>query len=258
MIARAVTACGAAAIFGFEWLWSRTLFIGMAVKIAFTTRLNGTQTIQQLAHIGVGSLLIVMLTGSCTGLALALQSFVGFRRLGAQEFSGLVVTLGMIRELGPVLTGLMVAGRAGSSMAAELATMRITEQIDALQTLRVNPFAYLIVPRIVACIIALPLLALIACACGIACGYFLCINSLGLNAGLYTSLVHNHVEPYDLMSGLIKAAVFGCIIGTLGTMSGYFATGGARGVGSATTMSVVASSVAILIANYFLSILLLT
>ena len=230
-----------------------TLFLITALKTLFTTRLKISQTITQMDQIGVGSFTIIFLTGSFTGLALALQSYIGFHRVGAEEFIGLVVTLGMLRELGPVLTGLMVTGRSGSAMAAEIGTMQITEQIDALKTLCINPYQYLIVPRLVASTFIMPFVTLFSMICGIIGGYVFCVYVLGLNSDTYISIIQERVEFSDITGGLIKSAFFGLILAWVGSYYGYNTTGGARGVGASTTKSVVVGSILILIANYFLS-----
>lgn len=207
-------------------------------------------------RIGVESFNIIVLTGAFTGMVLALQSYIGFQRVGGEQFIGAIVALGMIRELGPVLTALMVAGRAGSAITAEIGTMRITEQIDALRTLRINTFQYLVVPRIVASTTILPFLTLFSMIFGILGGYFICVYVLELSPEDYKSSVRNFVEISDIRGGLIKASVFGLILSWVGTYKGFYTRGGARGVGIATTQSVVASSIMILIVNYFLTKLL--
>lgn len=229
------------------------LFLMMAILTLFTTRLKVQQVIAQMQYIGVGSWSIIFLTGSFTGLALALQSYIGFSRVGAEEFIGLIVTLGMTRELGPVLTGLMVTGRCGSSMTAEIGTMQISEQIDALKTLRIDPFQYLIVPRILASVLIMPFVTVFSMMCGIIGGYAYCIYALGLNSETYMQVIQERVELSDITGGLVKAAFFGLILAWVGTYQGYHTRGGARGVGRSTTRSVVVGSIIILIANYFLS-----
>ncbi|MGC2310808.1 MAG: ABC transporter permease [Candidatus Babeliaceae bacterium] len=229
------------------------LFFLQTLKILLTTRLKFTQTLVQMQQIGVGSFTIIFLTGSFTGLALALQSYIGFHRVGAEEFIGLVVTLGMTRELGPVLTGLMVTGRSGSAMTAEIGTMQITEQIDALKTLCINPYQYLVIPRLVAATFILPFLTIFSMICGIVGGYIFCIYVLNLNSDTYISIIRERVELSDITGGLIKSAFFGLILSWVGSYNGYITSGGARGVGISTTRSVVIGSILILIANYFLS-----
>jgi phospholipid/cholesterol/gamma-HCH transport system permease protein len=232
------------------------LFLVRTVKTLFTTRLKVGQVIKQMENIGVGSFNIIFLTGTFTGAVLALQSYSGFKRFGAEEFIGPVVGLSMTRELGPVLTGLMVTGRSGSAMTAEIGTMRITEQIDALQTLRINRYQYLMVPRILASTIILPFLCLFSMFCGIMGGYVVSVYLLELNPEEYLSGMRKYGELSDITGGLIKASVFGLILSWVGTYNGYHTKGGARGVGIATTRSVVIGSILILIANYFLTALL--
>ncbi len=204
-------------------------------------------------RIGVDSLLIVVLTGSFTGMVFALQSYIGFQRVGGEQFIGAVVALGMIRELGPVLTGLMVTGRACSAIAAEIGTMQISEQIDALKTLRINPFQYLVTPRIIAGIAIMPALTIFSMICGICGGYFICTVILNLSPEDYINSITSYVELKDITGGLIKAAAFGFILTSIGTYKGFYTVGGARGVGIATTQAVVTSSIIILISNYFLT-----
>jgi phospholipid/cholesterol/gamma-HCH transport system permease protein len=232
------------------------LFLFRATKTGISTRLKIEKVIFHMERIGVESLTIIILTGTFTGMVFALQSYIGFQRVGGEQFIGTVVALGIIRELGPVLTGLMVTGRAGSAIAAEIGTMQITEQIDALKTLLINPFQYLIVPRILASIIILPLLALFCMICGIIGGYFVCVYVLELNPEDYTSGIRTYVEMHDIAGGLIKSSVFGLILSWIGSYKGYTTSGGARGVGESTTKSVVIASIMILISNYFLTKLL--
>lgn len=229
------------------------IFFSKTVQTLFTTRLKVSKLFFQCNRIGVESLNIVILTGVFTGMVFALQSYIGFQRVGGEQFIGAVVALGMIRELGPVLTGLMVTGRAGSAITAEIGTMRITEQIDALTTLRINTFQYLVVPRIVSGIFILPCLTLFSMIFGIAGGYIVCVYVLGLSPQDYTDSIRNFVELSDIRSGLIKSAFFGLILTWVGTYKGFYTDGGARGVGISTTQSVVAGSIMILMANYFLT-----
>jgi len=229
------------------------LFLIRVIRTLFTTKLKFPKFFYQISKIGADSLPVIILTGLSTGMAFALQSYIGFRRVGGEQFIGVIVAMGMIRELGPVLTGLMVAGRAGSAITAEIGTMRITEQIDALKTLRINVFQYLMVPRILAGTVVLPFLALFTMICGIVGGYFVCVYALGLSPEDYTSGIKTYVEMSDIVGGLIKSSVFGLILTWVGTYKGYRTYGGARGVGAATTQSVVSASIMILVANYFLT-----
>src|SRR4030042_1130682 len=208
---------------------------------------------QQMDRVGVRSGLVVVLTGAFSGMVLALQGFHATRQFGAETMVGVAVALSMTRELGPVLTSFMVTGGAGSAMAAEIGTMRVTEQIDALSAMAVNPIKYLIVPRVLASIVVLPLLTVIADFIGIIGGYFVGGTILGISAGAYVANMERDVKLNDIYPGLIKAAVFGLILSVIGCYKGYTTTGGAEGVGKATTESVVLSAILILMANYFLT-----
>jgi phospholipid/cholesterol/gamma-HCH transport system permease protein len=244
---------GESAVSLFERVVDFLGFFYITIKTLLTKPLKVRHVIQQIRHIGLGSLPTIILTGSFSGLALALQSYVGFQRFGAENFIGALVSIAMVREMGPVLTGIMVTGRAGSAMAAELGTMQISEQIDALKTLRIDPYQYLIVPRVVAGAIALPCLAIFSMAFGIGGGYFFCVHMADLNPENYLWGIRKLVEFTDLTGGIIKALCFGLIIAIVGSYYGYSTTGGARGVGKATTKSVVVGSMLVLIANFFLS-----
>lgn len=222
----------------------------------FGFRLKFCKFFNQMERIGINSLTITLITGTFAGAVLALQSYKGFKDLGSENYLGPIVALTMARELGPVLTGLMVAGRAGSAIAAEIGTMRITEQVDALQTLQINTFQYLIVPRVLAGIIVLPILALFSIIFGILGGYMVCIYKLGLNSELFKVGIKNSLILSDIYGGLTKASIFGFILTTVGCYKGYFTAGGAKGVGKATTETVVVSSIMIIITNYFLAAIL--
>lgn len=213
-------------------------------------------TIQQMEEVGVRSLPVVVITAVFTGAVLALQTFSGFQRFGAEGLVGTVVALSMTRELGPVLASIMVAGRVGSAMAAELGTMRVTEQIDALITLATDPVRYLVVPRFLAGMIMLPFLVVFADLIGIFGGYFVAVNVLGTSSTIYVNRTLQYLEFSDVTVGLLKASVFGMIIALVGCQMGFFTSGGAEGVGRATTKAVVAASILILISNYFLTALL--
>jgi phospholipid/cholesterol/gamma-HCH transport system permease protein len=214
------------------------------------------QIFRQFLEIGYLSLPVVGLTALFTGMVLALQSYTGFSRFNAEGAIASVVVLSMTRELGPVLAGLMVAGRIGAAMAAEIGTMRVTEQIDALVTLSTNPQKYLIAPRLLAGITMLPLLVVVADIIGVFGGYVVSVYRLGFNPASYIKQTLDFMEMGDVTSGLIKAAVFGFIIALMGCYHGFNSKGGAQGVGKATTYAVVSSSILILIANYLLTSLL--
>jgi phospholipid/cholesterol/gamma-HCH transport system permease protein len=209
--------------------------------------------IKQMEFVGVKSVFVVVLTGMFTGGVLALQSHHGFKLFGAETLVGSIVALAMTRELGPVLTALMVNGRAGSAMAAELGTMRVTEQIDALYVMATNPIKYLIVPRIIAGIVMLPVLTIVSDFLGILGGYFVGVILLNINSGMFVANILEYLDLDDIFHGLTKSAFFGLILTHIGCYEGFYTKGGAEGVGKATTQAVVISSVLILISDYFLT-----
>ena len=215
-------------------------------------------TFKQVLEIGVKSVPVVIITAVFTGMVLALQTFTGFKRFGAEALVGTVVSLSMTREMGPVLTGLIVAGRAGAAMAAELGTMRVTEQIDALETLATSPVKYLIVPRFVSSLIVMPSLTVIADMLGILGGYAIAVWLYGMSSALYWRRAWNYLEMNDIYGGLAKAAFFGAAIAIICCHRGFYTEGGAEGVGKATTGAVVISFMTILISDYFLTAWLLT
>ena len=230
-----------------------TIFAGAAVSHCVRPPLYPRLIGRQMIDIGYYSLPVVGLTAIFSGMVLALQSYTGFARFSAESAVANVVVLSMTRELGPVLAGLMVAGRIGASMAAEIGTMRVTEQIDALTTLSTNPFKYLVVPRLLAGFFMLPLLVLVADIIGVFGGYLVGVYKLGFNPGVYINSTVDFLEPLDVISGLVKASVFGFIIALMGCYNGYFSKGGAQGVGAATTNAVVSASILILITNYIIT-----
>lgn len=233
------------------------IFLSQALTNMFRGPFYLKETLSQMEKIGVGSLPIVLLTSFFTGGVLALQSYDG---LGgdaiAAENLGSVVALSMFRELGPVLGSLMVAGRVGAAIAAEIGTMRVSEQIDALITLAANPIKFLVVPRMIACLTMVPLLIILADITGIFGGYIVATKSLGLPAYSYIDKSFASVEFYDIFLGLVKALVFGLLIALMGCYQGYYSKGGAEGVGKATTVAVVSASVLILIFDYIITALM--
>ncbi len=233
-----------------------TLFTVSAVSSCVRAPIYWWLIGQQMMRIGYFSLPVVGLTAFFTGGALALQIYVGGSRYGAEAFVPNIVVLGITRELGPVIAGLMVAGRVAAAIAAEIGTMRVTEQIDALTTLSTNPVKYLVVPRLIAAVVSMPLLVLIADAIGVLGGYVVSTRSLGLNGAVYIKNTVDFVTNGDVRSGVIKAAAFGFIIALMGCYHGFHSKGGAQGVGAATTNAVVTSSILILAANYFLTSIL--
>ncbi len=208
---------------------------------------------RQMISIGYFSLPVVGLTALFTGAVLALQIYIGSSRFGAQGSVATIVVIGITRELGPVLAGLMVAGRVSSAIAAEIGTMRVTEQIDALVTLSTNPLKYLVAPRLIAATLTLPILVLMADIVGVLGGYIVGTGKLGFSSGTYLKSTFEFLEPLDVISGLVKASVFGFIIALMGCFHGYHSKGGAQGVGSATRNAVVSASILILVANYFVT-----
>lgn len=229
------------------------LFLWETLVAALTKPIRWRLAIHQMEFVGVRSVSVVLLTGTFTGMVLALQSYYGFRKFGAEGLVGTTVALSMTRELGPVLTSLMVTARAGSAMAAELGSMRVTEQIDALVVMAVDPLRYLVVPRIVASLLMVPVLCAVSDFVGILGGYFVGVGVLGINSGTYVTNTVKYLELSDIYNGLVKAVVFGGILSAIGCYKGFNARGGAQGVGRATTEAVVLASVLILINDYFLT-----
>ena len=213
----------------------------------------GNQLFRQIFEIGYLSLPVVGLTAIFSGMVLAIQSYTGFARLGAEDAVATVVVLSVTRELGPVLAGLMVAGRVGASIAAEIGTMKVSEQIDALYVMSTRPIQFLVIPRILAGIICLPVLVLIGDIIGIMGGWIIGVYQLGFNSYIYIDRTLEYLEIIDVFQGLVKATVFGFIITLIGCFQGFNCGQGARGVGKATTNAVVISSILILISNYFIT-----
>lgn len=233
-----------------------TMFFLRTLSLLVSSPFYMRQWVRQIFEMGYLSLPVVGLTALFSGMVLALQSYTGFSRFSAEGAIATVVVLSMTRELGPVLAGLMVAGRVASAIAAEVGTMRVTEQIDALTTLATNPMRYLIVPRLIAGLVTMPLLVIIADIIGVFGGYLVSITKLGFSPGGYLSQTFKHLYVSDVTSGLIKATVFGGIVALMGCYHGFYAARGAQGVGIATTRAVVSSSIMILMANYLLTMLL--
>ncbi len=234
-----------------------TLFTVQALKNVFLPPFYMRLFLRQLMSVGYYSLPVVGMTALFTGMVLALQIYVGSSRFNAESAVATIVVIGLTRELAPVLSGLMVAGRVGAAIAAEIGTMRVTEQIDALVTLSTNPFRYLVTPRILAGIITLPMLVLVGDIVGVSGGYLVATELLGFNPSSYIKNTFDFLEARDVISGLIKASVFGFIVTLMGCYHGFNSTGGAQGVGRATTNAVVSSFILILVSDYFLTVLLL-
>lgn len=233
-----------------------SLFLFSALTGVFAFKEYKQNLLKQFNVIGYNSLAVVAMTALFSGAVLALQSYSGFSRFNAEGSIATIVVLSITRELGPVLAGLMVAGRVGASMAAEIATMRVTEQIDALKTLSTDPIKFLVTPRLIASFFSLPILVIVADIIGVMGGYLVSIYKLNFNSASYIDSTFKYLEMMDILSGLIKAAFFGVGICIVSCYRGYFASKGAQGVGHATTMAVVDSSIIILIFNYIITELL--
>jgi phospholipid/cholesterol/gamma-HCH transport system permease protein len=251
---RPFAAIGAAAIALLAAIGRVALFALQVVRRGLTPPYYPHRLLEGLAQIGWMSLPVVGLTALFTGAALAQQIYVGGSRLNAQSAVPAIVVIGIVRELGPVLLGLMVAGRVSSAMAAELGTMRVTEQLDAMATLRTDPYRYLIAPRLFAAVLALPLLVLVANAIGVLGGYLLSVHKLGFNATRYLETTRRVLEADDLAMSLLKAAVFGFFIALMGCYHGFRSGGGAAGVGRATTAAVVSAFILILLSNLLITV----
>ncbi len=210
--------------------------------------------LSQMVEVGVMSLPVVMITGVFTGMVLAVQTYYQFHKLTVETAVGLVVGLSMTRELGPVLTGVMLAGRIGAAFAAEIGTMAVTEQIDALHTLATDPVKYLVMPRLMACAALLPILTVIADFIGILGGYVVGVKLFGINSTYYLRHMSQYMCPMDIIGGLIKAFIFGIVIAIIGCYKGFNTEGGAEGVGRSTTGAVVSSCILILVLDFFISV----
>lgn len=214
------------------------------------------ELLRQMVRVGVDSVPVVLLTAMFTGMVMALQIFSVLERFNAEGYVGSIVGLSMVRELSAVLSALILAGRAGSAMGAELGSMRVSEQIDALEVMATDPIHYLVVPRVWAAVLTLPLLVVLADAVGIYGGYLVSVVLMGANPVVYMENTFQFMEVNDFTSGLIKSAVFGLLVAVIGCQKGFYTTGGAEGVGRSTTNAVVIASIAILIADFFLTKLL--
>ncbi len=245
-------------IFGrfFEQLGEFSQLAARTFRSFFQKPWEGRIFLQQLEQIGLRTLPVVSLTAAFGGLVFGLQSYYGFHKYigqGTEAYGGPIIAVGLVRELIPILVGLMVAGRVGSSMAAEIGTMRITEQIDALFTLGADSVRYLVAPRTAAAFFMLPCLTLYGDLIGILCAQFYNVVLMGVNGTVYWRNTLMYLDLWDVLSGLVKAAVFGVLIAIIGCWQGLETEGGAEGVGRATTRAVVLASITILIFNFFLS-----
>lgn len=233
-----------------------TIFLGSTCFWAVLPPLKLRRIVRQVHFIGVKSTSVILLTALFSGMVLGLQGYYTLRKFGSEALLGPAVALSLIRELGPVLAALMVTARAGSATAAEIGIMRITEQIDALQAMAVNPMKYLVVPRVIAGLVAVPLLTAIFDVVGIYGGYLIGVKLLGVSSGTYFSEMRNAVELSDINGGLLKSLSFGVIVTWVCTYKGFYTGYGAEGVGKATTEAVVLSSVLVLVWDYFMTSLL--
>jgi phospholipid/cholesterol/gamma-HCH transport system permease protein len=244
---------GAILLFGLRRAGRMGLFLSYILFYALTTPLKFSQVIKQLRFIGFESTLVIFLTGAFAGMVLGLQGYYTLNRFGSAALLGPMVALSLIRELGPVLSALMVTGRAGSAMTAEIGIMRITEQVDALKVMGLNPFRYLLVPKLLAGIISLPLLTAIFDVVGIFGGYLVGVNLLGVGKGTYFGEMANYVDMQDILGGIYKSLTFGVLITWVCCYKGYYTGFGAEGVSRATTQAVVLSSILILVWDYFMT-----
>ncbi|MFP3871143.1 MAG: MlaE family ABC transporter permease, partial [Syntrophobacteria bacterium] len=232
------------------------LFLVIAIFYTVVPPLKFLRLLKQVRFIGFQSTLVIFLTGAFTGMVLGLQGFYTLSRFGSEAFLGPMVALALIRELGPVVSALMVTGRAGSAVAAEIGIMRISEQIDALELMGLNPFRYLIVPNLLAAILSLPLLTAIFDVVGIFGGYLVGVKLLGVGGGTYFGEMATYVDMEDVMGGIYKSLSFGVLIAWVCCYKGYYTGYGAEGVSRATTQAVVLTSVLVLIWDYFMTSLL--
>jgi phospholipid/cholesterol/gamma-HCH transport system permease protein len=230
-----------------------TLFMGRILYWFPRRPYRWSEILRLCRDVGFGAMFIVVMTGFFTGMVFGLQTLVGFRRFGAEALVGPATLISMAREMGPVLTALMVAGRSGSGMATELGTMRVTEQIDALSTLAVEPIQYLVVPRVIASTLMVPMLTSIYTGCGFLGSYVMAVVREGVDPGIFMYETFNLLDPPDFWEGYIKAAFFGAQVAIISCYKGFYTTGGARGVGEAATAAVVNSSVSVLIGTYMLT-----
>ncbi|MCJ7587737.1 MAG: ABC transporter permease [Candidatus Aminicenantes bacterium] len=239
-----------------EQLGEVGILVGRTLRNIFRRRWERGMLIQQLEEIGVRSLPVVLLTAAFGGLVFGLQTYIGFHRYigpGSEVYTGPIISLGLSKELIPLLVAVMVSGRVGSAMAAQIGTMKITEQIDALFSLGADPVRYLVAPRTVASVVMVPCLTMVGDLMGMVAGYFYIVIAMGVNRHVYLQNTMLYLELWDVATGLIKAAVFGAVIAIIGCWQGLKTRGGAEGVGRATTRTVVISSITILILNFFLS-----
>jgi phospholipid/cholesterol/gamma-HCH transport system permease protein len=239
----------------FEDFGGQVLFTGETLAWAFRPPFRFELLLQQAAAIGVGSTFIVAVTGLFSGMVLALQGNYAMRQFGAEGYVGGFVAISLVRELGPVFTALMVTGRSGSAITTELGTMRVTEQIDAMESMAVSPIQYLVVPRVVAALFMFPALTMLFNGLGYLGAYGMGVYVAGIPVGPFIEHTRGFLVPDDILHGLVKAVVFGLVVAIITTWRGFAATGGARGVGEGTTRAVVASSIGVLVVDYAITLI---
>ena len=252
----AVDSIGRLFVRGLVETGAMVVFLGQATAALFRRPLRLVQLMAQAEFVGVGSIFIILLTGTFTGAVFTLQVASGLARVNMDSMVGSMVMLAVARELGPVLTALMVTGRVASAMATELGTMRVTEQIDAMEVMAVDPVQYLVSPRVLAGAVMVPALTLIFCLVAGVGSYFVAVHMLGIDEGAYMSRIQWLVDPYDFYQGITKSVIFGLVITLVGCYKGYNASGGAKGVGTATTQAMVSSALGIFILDYFVGVIL--
>jgi len=253
-IVRGIERIGAFIIALVSEIGDMTIMLFSAIAWLFRPPLRLSLFLRQMEFVGAGSFLIVFLTGTFAGLVLALQLVDGFGRFNAETLVGSTIAIALTRELGPVLTGLIVTGRVASAMATELGTMRVTEQIDALYTMAVNPVQYLVVPRVIAGLTMIPILTIFFNVLGITSAYYISVNMLGIDAGSFMRNINQYLQPRDVTIGIVKSIVFGVTITLVACYKGFNASGGARGVGQATTSAVVFNFIAIFVIDYVITV----
>lgn len=253
MLSTALDRVGKQTLNTLEALGSIVILAGNTARTILQGRIHARNTFQQMAFIGVESLPIALLTGLSVGMVFTLQIANEFIRFGATTVIGGVSAIALVRELGPTLTGVVVAGRVGAAIAAELGSMKVTEQIDALLAMAADPIRYLVAPRVIACILMLPLLAFLADFVGIAGGFGVAVGVKGISSEVFLTSLQQLLKPDDILKGMLKAMIFGAVVGIIGCYQGMNTSNGAQGVGKATTDAVVYSLITIFVTNYFLS-----
>jgi phospholipid/cholesterol/gamma-HCH transport system permease protein len=256
MIVRLINGVGKKTIQACDNMGSVAMFWIETFRAMISTKPKIKKIFYQMSYIGVSSAVVVLLTGAAVGSVLAWHSYTSLHRFGVDQFTGTIVFISMVKEFGPVLSAVMVTGRAGSAMTAEIGTMRITEQIDALKTLSINVPQYLIVPRVIATTLIMPFLSIFCSFCGIVAGYIISVMALDLNSEVYLEAMRTHGTLDDIIHGLIKALIFGFLLSLIACYKGYITKGGAKGVGQATTQSVVFANVTIFLSDYILTSLI--